>query len=216
MLGIGFTEMVLIAGLALIIIGPEKFPDFAKLVVRTIRDLRGYVEEMKDEVSKELKPIKKEMDTLSRIDPEKYIDSLTKEAPAPPANPSLHEEDRKVMEEAGAYDEDPYGWDGAEPGGYDREPGGAAPEDTVGYGAGREKETTAQQPEDVQEEGTPREGAAEDVASDDATPEEGAPEEKKAARDTAPGEPAPESEFDMADNAYNTPQDNEPDVWTGR
>ncbi|MEQ1841737.1 MAG: twin-arginine translocase TatA/TatE family subunit, partial [Verrucomicrobiales bacterium] len=82
--------MIVIAGIALVVIGPEKFPDFAKLVIRTIRDLRGYVDEMKSEVAKELKPLKKEMDALSKIDPEKYIDSLTADVPAKPAvSPNL-------------------------------------------------------------------------------------------------------------------------------
>ena len=134
MLGIGFTEMVVIAAIALMVIGPEKFPDFAKLVIRTIRDLRGYIDEVKLEVTKELKPLKDEVASLSKIDPEKYIDSLTKEAAADkPANPSLHEEDRKVMDTAASYEDDPYGWEGSSPGGYDTEPG-SAPASTVGYG----------------------------------------------------------------------------------
>lgn len=95
MLGIGFSEMVLIAGLALVVIGPEKFPDFAKLVIRTVRDLRGYVDDVKSEVTKELTPLKKEVDSLSRIDPEKYIDSLT--SGDVDDNPSINDEDRKVM-----------------------------------------------------------------------------------------------------------------------
>lgn len=77
MLGIGIGEMVVIAGIALVIIGPEKFPEFAKICVRTIRDLRSYVEETKDELRKELTPIKKEIDEVKRYDPESYIDALT-------------------------------------------------------------------------------------------------------------------------------------------
>ena len=77
MLGIGIGEMVVIAGIALVIIGPEKFPEFAKICVRTIRDLRSYVEETKDELRKEITPIKKEIDEVSRYDPESYIDALT-------------------------------------------------------------------------------------------------------------------------------------------
>lgn len=77
MLGIGMGEMVLIAGVALVVIGPEKFPEFAKICIRLFRDLRGYVDEAKSEFSKELKPLRKELDDLRRYNPEDYIDSLT-------------------------------------------------------------------------------------------------------------------------------------------
>ena len=79
MVGIGIGEMILIAGIALVVFGPEKFPDFAKIVLRTVRDLRGYVEEIQREVSKEIKPIKRELDQMSKYDPEKYIDALSKD-----------------------------------------------------------------------------------------------------------------------------------------
>ncbi|MCF6287158.1 MAG: Sec-independent protein translocase protein TatB [Candidatus Hydrogenedentes bacterium] len=122
MFGMGFGEIVLIGGIALVVIGPEKFPEFAKMVIKTVRDLRGYVDEMKSEVTKELNPLKgelnplkKELNALSRIDPEKYIDSLTGEdsetESSEPKNPSVNEEDQKIMAVADAetYGEDPYG-----------------------------------------------------------------------------------------------------------
>jgi Tat protein translocase TatB subunit len=83
MLGIGFFEMIVIAGIALVVIGPEKFPDFAKIAVRTIRELRGYMDEMKTELNKELKPVKKELNSLKEHNPEKYLDSLSKPVVSP-------------------------------------------------------------------------------------------------------------------------------------
>jgi len=77
MMGIGFFEMVVIAGVALVLLGPEKFPDFAKIALRTIRDLRGYVDDVKQEITKEIRPIQNEIKTLSRYDPETYIDTLS-------------------------------------------------------------------------------------------------------------------------------------------
>lgn len=190
MLGIGFSEMVLIAGIALVVIGPEKFPDFAKLVIRTIRDLRGYVDEVKREVSKEFKPIKEEMNSLSRIDPEKYIDSLTKEAPTPkPVSTGVHEEDRKVLDEAVRYDEDPYGWEGNSPGGYDTEAGSGAPEATVGYGESVEAAET--------------DGSDPSVTS--AGAETDAPEDEERAVSDGP-------DFE----SLRSQGDGEPDAWTGR
>lgn len=150
MMGIGFTEMVIIAGIALVVIGPEKFPDFAKLAIRTIRDLRGYMDEIKMEVGKELKPLKKEMDALSKIDPEKYIDSLTAEATAakPVVSPNLpvSPEDQKVMAEAQSYGEDSYAWRGGEEGlGVDAA-SSAVPEGTVAYGSDTEVAGEAESP----------------------------------------------------------------------
>ena len=71
-MNIGLSEMLLIAAIALIFLGPEKFPDFAKIVVRTVRDIRGYVDDAKNELSKELRPVEREMKKLSRFDEDNY------------------------------------------------------------------------------------------------------------------------------------------------
>ncbi len=78
MFGLGLTELIIIAGLALIIIGPEKFPDFAKIVIRTVRDVRGYVDEVQRDLNKELRPVRKELKDLNKYSAEDYIDSLNK------------------------------------------------------------------------------------------------------------------------------------------
>lgn len=77
MMGVGFGEMVIVAGIALVVIGPEKFPEFAKIALRTIRDLRGYLEDAKRDIAQELKPLQREVRELSKHNPEEYIDSLT-------------------------------------------------------------------------------------------------------------------------------------------
>ena len=76
MMGVGFGEMILLAGIALVVIGPDKFPEFAKIVLRTIRDLRGYVEDTKRDIAAELRPVQREIQQLSRYNPEDYIESL--------------------------------------------------------------------------------------------------------------------------------------------
>lgn len=73
---IGIFEIIIIAGIALMVLGPEKFPEFAKMAARLVRDIRSYGSEIQREIAKEIKPMKKELDDLSKIDPEKYIDSL--------------------------------------------------------------------------------------------------------------------------------------------
>ena len=62
--------------MALVVIGPEKFPEFAKIVARAFRDIRGYVDDAKREISKELKPVEKELREISRYDPEDYVEAL--------------------------------------------------------------------------------------------------------------------------------------------
>jgi len=111
MMGIGFGEMVLIASIALIVFGPEKFPDFAKIAIRTINDLRGYVDEIQKEVSKEIKPIKRELEQMSKYDPEKYINALSNDVsnaaekkPAPSTTPT----DASSNTEESSGTSDPY------------------------------------------------------------------------------------------------------------
>ncbi|HOK09212.1 MAG TPA: Sec-independent protein translocase protein TatB [Candidatus Hydrogenedens sp.] len=76
MIGIGFTEMIIIAGIALVVLGPEKFPEFAKIAIRTFRDLRGYLDEIKTEIAKEVKPLEKEIQEISRKGNEVYREIL--------------------------------------------------------------------------------------------------------------------------------------------
>ena len=73
---IGFIELIIIAGVALMVLGPDKFPEFAKMAARLVRDLRSYGQEIQSEIAKEIKPVQKELNDLTKIDPEKYIDSL--------------------------------------------------------------------------------------------------------------------------------------------
>lgn len=73
---IGVGEIVVIAVIALIVMGPEKFPEFAKIAMRAFRDVRGYVDDIKKEMANELNPVKREINQLSRYKPEEYIDKL--------------------------------------------------------------------------------------------------------------------------------------------
>ncbi len=76
---IGVIEIVMIAGVALMVLGPDKFPEFAKMAARLVRDLKSYSTDIQREITKEMKPVKKELDDLKKIDTEKYIDSLVGE-----------------------------------------------------------------------------------------------------------------------------------------
>ncbi len=82
MVGVGFTEMIIIAGIALVVLGPEKFPEFAKIAIRAVRDIRGYFDEVKTEISKEIKPIEKEINEITRKGNEVYRDMLKETDPS--------------------------------------------------------------------------------------------------------------------------------------
>lgn len=76
MFNLGVTEMIVIGILALVVLGPEKFPTFAKVALRAYRDLRGYIDDAKRDITKELNPLKKDLNELSRYRPEDIIDKL--------------------------------------------------------------------------------------------------------------------------------------------
>jgi Tat protein translocase TatB subunit len=75
---LGIGEIIIIAGIALVILGPEKFPEYAKIAMRAYRDLRGYVEDIKREMAEELQPVKREIQQLAQHNPEDYIENLAK------------------------------------------------------------------------------------------------------------------------------------------
>lgn len=57
MFGIGFPEMILILALALIVVGPDKLPDLARSVAKTIMDLKKTAEGLKDNLNIEDNPL---------------------------------------------------------------------------------------------------------------------------------------------------------------
>jgi sec-independent protein translocase protein TatB len=77
-MGIGPLEIILLLGIALVVIGPEKFPEFMRIVARTVRDLRGYVDDVKRDLTDELRPVQDEMKKLSRFDSEAYVNTAAR------------------------------------------------------------------------------------------------------------------------------------------
>ena len=75
-MGIGMGEMIFLAVIALVVLGPEKFPQYAKMFLRAFKDFRGYMDEVKTDVAREINPIRRELDKINRTDPEKLIDTL--------------------------------------------------------------------------------------------------------------------------------------------
>ena len=77
MFGLGLSEILIIAAIALVVLGPEKFPEFAKIALRAFRDLRGYVDDIKREMAEELNPVKNELTKLAQYNVEDYVAPIT-------------------------------------------------------------------------------------------------------------------------------------------
>jgi Tat protein translocase TatB subunit len=62
MFGIGFQELIIIAIIALLIVGPKKLPDLAKTLGKGFRDFKnateGVTEDLKDALKEDDKPKK--------------------------------------------------------------------------------------------------------------------------------------------------------------
>jgi sec-independent protein translocase protein TatB len=77
MFDIGFWELVIIALVALVIIGPERLPEFARDAGRIVRKIRNFIQRAKRELEKEL-----ELDQLNDLNESiDHVDSLLKQAP---------------------------------------------------------------------------------------------------------------------------------------
>lgn len=77
MFDIGFWELVIIALVALVVIGPERLPEFAREAGRWVRKIRAFIQNAKREVEKELK-LDELNDLTESID---HVDGLMKQAP---------------------------------------------------------------------------------------------------------------------------------------
>jgi len=106
---LGMSELIIIAGIALVVIGPEKFPEFAKIAMRAYRDLRGYVDDIKREMAEEVKPVQRELRELARYNPEDYIENIAK------AMTAVGESDEPKKEETASTAAAPQDADSATP-----------------------------------------------------------------------------------------------------
>ncbi|HHL39740.1 MAG TPA: twin-arginine translocase subunit TatB [Deltaproteobacteria bacterium] len=70
MFGIGFSEIIIILVIALIVLGPDKLPDIAKVLGRTFGEFRKAVDELK-----------KSVDVTGGIDAEKVKRDLSIDGP---------------------------------------------------------------------------------------------------------------------------------------
>jgi Tat protein translocase TatB subunit len=85
MFGIGMPELLVIAVIALLVVGPKKLPDIAKALGKGLSEFRKVTESATDTIKETLKTdeLKKDMDGLK--DSLLYGKGEEKEAPVPPA-----------------------------------------------------------------------------------------------------------------------------------
>jgi Tat protein translocase TatB subunit len=88
MFGIGMPELLVIAVIALLVVGPKKLPDIAKAMGKGLSEFRKVTEEATDTIKETLKTdeIKKDMnDIKDSLLYGKGKDGEEKNAPVPPA-----------------------------------------------------------------------------------------------------------------------------------
>lgn len=100
MFGLGFSEVILLGVLALIIIGPKQLPDVARTIGRFLNELRRATEDLKDEVKRSAK-VDLDMNSFSlRPDPPKENSQMIEAPVEPIQNTQLDLEEQKRIEEA--------------------------------------------------------------------------------------------------------------------
>ena len=93
MFGIGMPELMVIAVIALLVVGPKKLPEIAKALGKGLSEFRKVTESATDTLKKKLKTdeLKKDMDGFK--DSLLYGKGDEKEAPAPPSAPTSADHD---------------------------------------------------------------------------------------------------------------------------
>jgi sec-independent protein translocase protein TatB len=80
MFGLGFGEIVIIAILALLLLGPDRLPEAAKTLGKTLREVRKATDDIKDQIETELYADERKSAKPALVPP-------VPAAPLPPAGP---------------------------------------------------------------------------------------------------------------------------------
>jgi len=82
MFGLSFGEIVIIAVLALLLLGPDKLPDAAKTLAKGLKELRRASDELKDQIGSELGAIEDAKRTMTGALAGAVADATRDERPA--------------------------------------------------------------------------------------------------------------------------------------
>jgi Tat protein translocase TatB subunit len=93
MFGIGMPELLVIAVIALLVVGPKKLPDIAKALGKGLSEFRKVTEDATDTLKETLKADEFEKDMNHLKDSLLYGKGEEKEVPAPPAEDAPKDHD---------------------------------------------------------------------------------------------------------------------------
>jgi sec-independent protein translocase protein TatB len=104
MFGIGLPEMILIMALALIVIGPDKLPDLARSLAKTIVDLKKTAEGLKEALKEDGNPLDEIRPDLEEA--ARNLRTTLLESPSSPSKESVEKDGALPAENAAkAYQE---------------------------------------------------------------------------------------------------------------
>jgi sec-independent protein translocase protein TatB len=86
MFGLGFGEILIIAILALLLLGEKRLPDAAKTLGKTLRDIRRATDDIKDQLQTEIYSDERKAAKPALVPPVAAA-STTPSGPPPPASP---------------------------------------------------------------------------------------------------------------------------------
>ena len=66
-MNIGATELILILGVALIVFGPGKLPELGNALGKTIREFKGAINNIDEDIKKEVNDIKNEVNEVKEM-----------------------------------------------------------------------------------------------------------------------------------------------------
>lgn len=66
-MNLGPTELILILGVALIVFGPGKLPELGNALGKTIREFKGAINNIDEDIKKEVKDIKDEVNEVKEM-----------------------------------------------------------------------------------------------------------------------------------------------------
>lgn len=88
MFGIGMPELLVIAVIALLVVGPKKLPEIAKALGKGLFEFRKVTESATDTIKETLRTDELKKDVNDLKDSLLYSKGEEKEAPVPPAAPA--------------------------------------------------------------------------------------------------------------------------------
>ncbi len=88
MFGLSFSEIVIIAILALVILGPDRLPEAAKTIGKTLKDFKKTTDGLKDQLETEIYQAEKSMKKLVDAPEVPPVASAAMSATARPAAPA--------------------------------------------------------------------------------------------------------------------------------